>query len=419
MHPRAEVQVPLALNAFFTCNQKFSMSKISQPSNIWSEPKSRAVGHLEALGANIDSLNVKAPQGKYIGFSPVGSATEGSETWQVPGLIPHAGVLIVLAPPGAASAAMVDYFGALMSGKTVTPFGAARHSGDVLIFSTYLAQNDFLNRDAAWFQASTGRIYSRRTERRFNWRNPLKDIKETLGTAEPGAISAVIIAAGPLSKSVDDSIVESAHVNLARIAEAKCCVIIIVAETNSKARDPFERIPPSLRAMHDTLLVCSLTSKNLDPQAQHLPKFVLLRLSQKTTAAVSVRFTLSSKLDYEGTCIHWEAPQVAEPREVLRHAETDDVSGAQRVAAEFAYRIICEWVRLQRGLPSSIQLQALGLQNGIAKSTMKEALTAAHACGRLELYRTHSGGKVWGLPSPKSHLANFTLGPSPSGLFRY
>lgn len=325
-------------------------------------------------------------------------------------LIPKTGVLLLIAPPGAAHAAMVDYFSLLLSGHTAIPFGAAKHPADVLVLSHTLAENSFLNRNVPILGQPCGRVYSRQLQRPFNWRIPLKHVEPALSGVPKGRVAALVIDAGPVSASVDDAIAETAEVQLREMSNSADCVILIVAESRSRSKDPFERIPKALTGFRDAILVCSLRPKEFTAKAA-LSEFLLFRLAHRTPAAWTVRFSLAPCLDEERANLNWELPTFTDPREALRAAETEDLRGAQLLAAQFARAMIT-----QHGPLSLDDLKTMGRPH-IKPTTMRDALGTARDNGFLQVYLVGRRW-LWGLPDSRSELSRCLMSGRVSGLFK-
>lgn len=327
------------------------------------------------------------------GFKPIESVPYEPVSWQAPSLLKRRGVVLLVTPPGACTFAMCAYFSAFLSGRAHTPFSCARYPGDVLL-STYTPDLDTSLR--AYLPStinSDKKIFVQQTSRRFNWRTPTLSLKGGLAADhKPDNVVAIIVDTGTFPKNVDDSIVESAYTALAQMADEANCLILLVVESTSRSSDPFERVPRSLRALRGTLLAVPTRSKALTSQPGDPGEFLLLRLAEAAAMALTVRFRLRSVIDsIETLRIEWGQVNCDDPRAVFRNAETADLTAAQRFAVQVAIGVIQRF-----GPTTSKALQAAGFGQGIAPTTMRDALTLAQVFGHLQKFRGPDGHWYWG-----------------------
>lgn len=372
-------------------------------------PNPKPVGTAEATAAgSSETLDTGEPSGprkaassvdsapkSVAEFAPLENAPFEMIPWQSNHLLPKTGVVLLVTPPGSCSFALIGFFALHLSGRTDAPFGRAHYPGDVLL-STHSTHYDRALRVVGSRHAhSDKKIYVRRTERIFNWRVPQIALQGVFSSTAAANAAALIIDGGAFPQRLDESIVESAFSALSTMAEAASCLIIVAVEWSSRCLDPFERVPRSLRICRGTLLVSPLRSRALAPSSSDPAEFMLVRLADTTTVSVNVRFTLSSTFDFSMSAdILWQKPNYSDPRNAFRHAETADLTVGQREAVRLAVQLIH-----QSGPATSLQLQAVSPLHGIAKTTMRDALSVANLLGYLENHRYPDGRWYWSLPN--------------------
>lgn len=366
-----------------------------------SRPDRENLAAVPDAGANANSGdNSEASQAADAVETPPFRSLEGvpyeAVPWQGAGLLKKTGVALLVAPPGAGCFALCAYLAAYLSGRTFTPFGAARYPGDVL-FTTHTPHLDRSMRAAISSQYPGAKsILTRQTSKRFNWKLAASTLKEALAGRPEGATSAVIIDTGPVPDRLTEHVVDTAYGELNKAAEKAGCLVVLVVEFSSSNPDPFERIPRSLRLIRGTLLTVPMRSKALAPEPGDAAEFLLLRLPEAAPYALAARFALMPVLDNtESARIDWGCPGFVNPRDAFRRSDIMDLTVAQRTAVQLAADII-----RHRGPTSSRDLQAAGNHvRGIAPTTMRDALSIAKLLGHLDCARNMLDGKsFWIIP---------------------
>lgn len=345
-----------------------------------------------------------AASGEHLGTAPSGQPFTSLDAvpyepppWQAVNVLRKSGVAAVILPHGACSFALNAYFAAFLSGRTFAPFGAARYPG-VVIHSTYTPH---LDRSLRAVTSSPfpchKQVLTCRTEHQFDWKAPTAHVKDALKGRKRGEVVAIIIDTGPFPRRIDERIVDEARAQLSQIAEEADCLILLMVEFRNRDKDPFLRVPAALRALRGTLLAVPLESKSLTPQSGAPAEFVLMRLAEAASHSVVVRFSLEPMLDLvEASRISWGSVCLEDPRSVFTQAAAADLTEGERTAVNVAAGLI-----RQCGCPlSSAELQETGKEPpfGVARTTMRSALTVAGVLGLLENVHSWEGRSFWIIP---------------------
>lgn len=362
-------------------------------------------GTLGSSNKNGDSDEAASMQSgvatKIAPFTPLNCMPFETEYWQSYGLLKKKGVFLIIVPPGACSSTLCAYFAELLSGRVLFPFGRAWYPGDVLLSTHTSNVQRVINSSFSSGHPSDGQIFTQVTPRRFNWRAPMVNLKGALADRKEGKVSAVIVDTGVFAQGIDEAIVESAYASLNDMADEADCLILLVVESTSRSVDPFERVPRSLRILRGTLLVVPLVSKVLRTQPGAAAEFLLLRLEETAASALTVRFRLEAR-GFSGTaCISWDRLNFSDPRAAFISAETVDLTTAQRAAVQLASEVIG-----MRGPMTSADLKSFGCLNGIAPTTMRDALSVAKLLGQLVSFRRNDGRCFWSMPGMPQYVGS-------------